>query len=142
MPELLTAVKFVKYYDGPVASESTLFQLQASADGETWDLLADLTSCDNGQCIYSLADYEGQRIQLRWSVLSRNAGVAAVDNVEICESVSVDEVAVSPADDVVDVFTPAGVRVAEKMHKEQLKSLAPGLYILRGLSGSRKYIAR
>lgn len=142
VPELLTAVKFVKYYDGPVASESTLFQLQASADGETWDLLADLTSCDNGPCIYSLADYEGQRIQLRWSVLSRNAGVAAVDNVEVCESVSVDEVVVSPLDDVVDVFTPAGVRVAEKMHKEQLKSLAPGLYILRGLSGSRKYIAR
>ena len=66
----------------------------------------------------------------------------AVDNVEVCESVSVDEVAVSPLDDVVDVFTPAGVRVAEKMPKEQLKSLAPGLYILRGLSGSRKYIAR
>ena len=138
IPEAGKAViSFDKYYfeEKPGPSGSAGFLLQVSKDnGTDWSDVKDLAVEPNGKCSVELGDYSGQTIQLRWAFLSRNSGMAAIDNVEVSYASAVDCIG-SEAGETVDVYTVDGVTVARNITAGAVKSLPAGIYILR--SGSR-----
>ena len=95
--------------------------------------MKDLAVEPNGKCSVELGDYSGQTIQLRWAFLSRNSGMAAIDNVEVSYASAVDCIG-SETGETVDVYTVDGVTVARNITADAVKSLPVGIYILR--SGS------
>lgn len=128
-----TELSFDKYYyeekAGP--SGSAQFNLQISADGGlNWNDTKDLAAEPNGRCTVDLGAFAGQIIQLRWSFLSRNSGVAAIDNVEVREPSGISDI-MAGSDKVFDVYTAAGITVAHGITTDAVSNLPAGLYILR-----------
>lgn len=122
-------VTFTKAFFEPKAGPSgaAQFTFRYSIDGgDTWNDVADLTKCDNGLLRYEFPDAAGGTLQVRWSFLARNSGIAAIDNVAITTT----------ADNAVDTLTDsteAPLQIHD-IHGHALRHYPtqPGLYIING----------
>lgn len=138
------ALSFDKYYfeEEPGPTGSAQFLLQISSDfGDNWEEGSDLVTAPNGKCVIDLTDYAGQTIQLRWAFMSRNSGIAAIDNVVVYDEAGIESIA-TDSDNVVEVYTVDGLTVARAITAEDVKALPAGLYIIRTATKSSKIIVR
>lgn len=142
--DIHAAISFDKYYfeEKPGPSGSAQFVLQTSLDnGINWSEEKNLVEEPAGKCTVDLKGFAGQTIMFRWAFMSRNSGVAAVDNVLVYDTVGVDNIA-DTAIEVVDVYTAAGLVVARGITMDNVKNLPAGLYILRNGNRAEKRVIR
>lgn len=137
-------IKFTKIFSddkpGPWGAAKLLFQVTTDG-GETWNDIADLAAEPNGECAYVLPELNGKTAQFRWGFLGRSSGIAAVDDVEISNNmtISVEDISMSESD-VVDVFLTSGVLVRQGLSRSELPNLPQGIYILRCKDKAEKFI--
>lgn len=139
------ALTFDKYFyeEKPGPSGSAQFILQTSdVSGLNWDEAMNLTDESNGKCRLDLSEYAGQTIRFRWAFMSRNSGIAAIDNVSIYDTVGI-EGTETDAPTLVNVYTTDGITIAQGVSIETLKTLPSGLYITHSADGTvRKLLIR
>lgn len=138
------AISFDKYYfeEKPGPSGSAQFVLQVTMDnGENWFDAEDLAAAPNGRCTVYLTDYMGQDIRFRWAFMSRNSGVAAIDNVDVHDASGVAEIG-TDGTATMDVYTVDGVIVARGISMETVRALPVGMYIIRNGSKTSKVMVR
>lgn len=135
---------FTKYFeeDVPGPSGPASFTLSVSNDGDYWVDLLDLREVENGEVKVSLDQYAGEDIMIRWGLLGRNSGFAAVDNVVVKSSLAGVE-SIMAGKDNVDIISIDGKVIAADVTHDALKTLPSGIYLLRRKNGkTAKYIAR
>lgn len=133
-------IKFTKVFSdekpGPMGAAK--FILQVTSDGgQNWTDVADLTAVPNGQCTYVLPELKDKTAQFRWGFLSRNSGIAAIDNVELSDNtVNGIETAISADNNEVDVYATSGILIRKAITRADLITLPKGIYILKGSGGA------
>lgn len=139
-------LKYTKYYTdekpGPSGAAQALLLVTAD-NGDTWMDIEDAAGTENGKCEIDLSYLAGSTVRVRWSFLSRNSGVFAIDNVEILTKAQNGVVsAVTSASDKVSVFTPDGIAVASGISRAGVSGLPAGLYIVVSESGATKVFVK
>lgn len=128
-------VSFSKYYHeekpGPSGSASFNLQIMDTEIGE-WTDLADLAASDNGRATYSLKDYAGLCVRLRWGFLGRNSGVAAINDVALrAAGTGSVQIVAADEDSTFDVYRIDGTTVTLGASRALIENLPAGIYILR-----------
>lgn len=147
VPETGGAVaEFTNFYSdskpGPSgAAQEALFI--STDNGNSWENILDLAATPNGKVSVSLADYAGRTVNLRWSFLSRNSGVAAIDNVHVYAGDSgIGGPADSSESELSDVYNVSGIRVLTQVSKAEISTLPAGIYIVRSGTQASRIIVR
>ncbi len=135
---------FTMYFeeDTPGPSGPASFILGITNDGDYWEDLLNLRNVENGEVTVPIDRYAGENVMIRWGLLGRNSGFAAIDNVTVKSSSTVVE-AVMTGNGLVDIIGVDGKVVSSGVNFEAVKQLPEGIYILRYMNGKTvKYIAR
>lgn len=138
-------VSFLKHHHeaAPGPGGPSQFKLQLSAGGDDmWDDVADLTAVPDGKCTYRIPDIKDREFRVRWSFLSRNSGVAAIDDVVLKDSgaAGVDETAAD--DEAFDIYSADGMALKKNVAAADIDRLPAGLYILKGKANATKRLVR